>query len=218
MGYAFILNALAIEFDTWWNHSDLTAAPQVADPNDNHIGIHTHIVSDDTGLEANAIVSVTPAINMSDGNVHTARIVYNPPTMKIFLDNMNTPVLTASVDLGALLALDAGRAYIGLTAGTAAAYENHDILSWSFEESLFFGDVEALVNSGALNSGQGQSLTAKLEAALASLQAGNRNAVCGQLQAYINQVKAFVKAGILTSQEGQQLSDHASQVRKANGC
>jgi hypothetical protein len=215
MGYSFIPNALAIEFDTWWNHSGLTGASEVSDPNDNHIGVHRYVLNADTARELNALARVTPIIDMSDANVHSVRIMYNPPTMQIFLDNMAAPVLMLDIDLGNMLTLDHGRAFVGFTAGTALAWENHDVLNWSFKESLFFGDVQALVSGGVLNWGQGKALTAKLEAALASLKDGKTNAASGQLQAYLNQVKAFVNAGILTPEQGKQLSDHASQVMSA---
>ncbi len=215
MGYSFIPNALAIEFDTWWNHSDPTGAPDVSDPNDNHIGVHRYVKVADTAHEINALARVTPFIDMSDANVHSVRIMYNPPTMKIFLDEVATPVLMLDIDLGNMLTLDHGRAFVGFTAATALAWENQDILNWSFEESLFFDDVRALVSGGALNSGQGRSLTAQLEAALASLKGGEASAAWGQLQAFANHVEAFVRAGILTPEQGKQLNDHASQAMSA---
>jgi hypothetical protein len=40
---------------------------------------------------------------------------------------------TDSIDLASTLSLDAGRAYVGFTAGTGAGYGNFDILSWPFQ-------------------------------------------------------------------------------------
>jgi hypothetical protein len=36
------------------------------------------------------------------------------------------------MDLGQFLSLTSGRAFVGFTAGTGGAFENHDILTWSF--------------------------------------------------------------------------------------
>jgi hypothetical protein len=52
--------------------------------------------------------------------------------MRVFLDDLTNPVLTISLDLSSLLRLDNGSAWVGFTAGTGAAWENHDIVSWQF--------------------------------------------------------------------------------------
>jgi hypothetical protein len=69
---------------------------------------------------------------MSDTNVHTAMVRYVPNSLQVFVDDMVTPVLSVAVDLGNLLSLDSGSAYIGLTGGGANAYENHFVLNWKF--------------------------------------------------------------------------------------
>lgn len=55
--------------------------------------------------------------------------------MSIFLDDLNSAVLTVSVDLEALLNLDEGTAYVGFTAGGSASFENHDLISWEFSNT-----------------------------------------------------------------------------------
>ncbi len=79
-------------------------------------------------------------------------------------------------------------------------------------------EVQALVTGGTLNQGQGNSLTVKLEAAVASLGRGNTIAACNQLHAFINEVNAMIRSGRLTSQQGQSLIDSATNVRTALGC
>ena len=66
-------------------------------------------------------------------------------------------------------------------------------------------DVAALNDSGALNKGQANALTAKLEAAIQQLAKGNNTSAANQLQAFINQVNAFVKSGILSETDAQSL-------------
>lgn len=78
--------------------------------------------------------------------------------------------------------------------------------------------VEGLVESGVLNDGQGNALISKLEAALSSLENGNTNAACNQLQAFVNQVGAFVTSGVLPPQEGEELDDAAAEIMNLLGC
>jgi hypothetical protein len=55
-----------------------------------------------------------------------------PGTLRVFLDNLVTPVLSVSVDLSTLLSLPNGNAWIGLAAGSGASFEYHDISTWSY--------------------------------------------------------------------------------------
>ena len=73
-------------------------------------------------------------------------------------------------------------------------------------------DVQALVDSGVLNQGQGNSLTAELEGAVAKLDQGNITAAINKLQAFINQVNAFLNAGILTPAQAESLTDAANSA------
>jgi streptogramin lyase len=70
--------------------------------------------------------------------------------------------------------------------------------------------VNNLVSSGALNSGNGNALIVKLNSATASLNAGNITAGVNQLNAFINQVNAFKKSGTLTSAQAQALINAAN--------
>jgi hypothetical protein len=73
----------------------------------------------------------------------------------------------------------------------------------------------ALVSAGTLSAGNGNALGAKLDAAIASLGRGNQNAATNQLNAFINQVNALVKAGRLPARDGQVLIDAANQIIRA---
>ncbi|MFQ5806006.1 MAG: hypothetical protein ACE5I3_06105 [Phycisphaerae bacterium] len=63
------------------------------------------------------------------------------------------------------------------------------------------GEVQGLVGLGALNNGQGNSLLAKLQAAIQQLDGDNATAAINQLQAFINEVSALVAAEILLPAE-----------------
>jgi MYXO-CTERM domain-containing protein len=54
--------------------------------------------------------------------------------MSVYLDNALTPVLQVSVNLGTLLALDNGQAFVGVTSGTGGPQnaEAHSLDSFAF--------------------------------------------------------------------------------------
>jgi Legume lectin domain len=135
-----IPHSLAVEFDTFKNMD-------LGDPNDNHIAVQscgTLANSSSHLAEACAKAITSPAVNLSDGAVHTVVINYDPctgecsGTLKIYLDS-NTPVLTASFNLPNIGLSEGGTAFVGFTGSTGALVENNDILSWSF--SVHEGDT-----------------------------------------------------------------------------
>jgi hypothetical protein len=122
-GQPGIANSLAVHFDTY---------PNPPDPNGNYVSVQTRgVLPNDSSLTYSlGYATLDPYLYLKDGYVHTARIQYSPGTLSVFVDDLVT--LTVSLDLGGTLDLDNGRAWVGFTAGTGEAYENHDILSWSF--------------------------------------------------------------------------------------
>jgi len=132
-----IANSIAIEIDTYqigapWN-----------DPDANHISIHTNGTGDILGSETYSLGLYSPAANMSDGALHTLRVLYQPGTLDVFLDS-TTPSLsvsysfatggtwTAGGTVGGLNLIGGNSAYVGFTAATGGAWEAHNVLSWSF--------------------------------------------------------------------------------------
>ena len=67
--------------------------------------------------------------------------------------------------------------------------------------------IEHLLDTGVLNRGQANSLLVKLNSA------GNERAQLNRLWAFINEVNAMVRAGILSAAEGQKLIDGAESLR-----
>jgi hypothetical protein len=123
LGYSGIPNSLAIEFDTYQNL-------EFSDADANHVSVHSG--GDLRELAALGRTSVIPTLD--DDQIHTARVVYLPGTLSIYLDSNSAPTLTVPVDLGSLLTLNQGQAFLGFTAATGGGYENHDILSWTYVE------------------------------------------------------------------------------------
>lgn len=130
IGYSGLPNSLAVEFDTWDNNESGQAL--IRDPDDNHVSVQTR--GTETNYEFKAFsLGLTPNLpELSDGDVHTARIDYIPGTLIVYVDDMDLPVLAVKADLETLLSLDKGKAWVGFTAATWDAFENHDILNWAF--------------------------------------------------------------------------------------
>jgi hypothetical protein len=103
-----------------------------SDPDDHHIGVHSRGLLGNSSDESASLGTYTPPSDFSDGAVHKAKIEYVPGVLRVFLDNLVTPVLNVNVDLSTLLSLPTGNAWIGLAAGSGASFEYHDISTWSF--------------------------------------------------------------------------------------
>lgn len=126
--------SVAIFFDTWQNNNE-------GDPSDNYIAVRTNGRPAQMHWPADRL-AFTPdlAVELKDHKVHTARIVFHRPVLQVFLDNAPRPVLQTTLDLS-LVADPQGNAWIGFTASTGWAFENHDILNWSFEGEKVSSDV-----------------------------------------------------------------------------
>jgi hypothetical protein len=142
MGYGGITNSVAVEFDTFRN-------ALIGDPNGNHISIHTGGTAANSNLEDHSLGIAANLPNMSDGNTHTAGILYLPGTMTVSLDGAD--VLTVPLNLSTKLNLNSGSAWLGFTAGFSGASENHDILNWSVSTAVPEPSSSVLVWAGLLS-------------------------------------------------------------------
>jgi len=130
IGYSGITQSVAVEFDTFCNGENSGCYSQgiVHDPNGNHISVH---VNGNVDEPSGSLGSSTAIPVLDDSTIHTARIVYQPGSLIIYLDDLSTAKLTINgFNLGAAMNLG-GQAYLGFTAGTGSATATHQILSWS---------------------------------------------------------------------------------------
>lgn len=75
------------------------------------------------------------------------------------------------------------------------------------------GMIDDLINSDVLNKGQGNAFTSKLDAAKKKVvEDGQDETAINGLEAFINQVGAFIQSGKLTSKEGQSLIYAANAI------
>jgi hypothetical protein len=117
--------SIAVFFDTFQNTAE-------GDPSGNYIALRTSGRPGEMKWPAERL-AFTPNLHvvLKDRQAHTARVLYQPPSLSVYLDGAAEPVLEARVDLS--IVLDAlGRAWVGFTASTGGGYENHDILNWKF--------------------------------------------------------------------------------------
>lgn len=121
LGYASILNSIAIEFDTYDNGA--------GDINNNHLSILSN------GNVNTSLAQDSAPFDLNSGNVLNAWIAYNGTTdvLQVYLSDTSTQpvdaVLSTTVDLAGALG---NQAFIGFTAGTGGLVNDQDILNWSF--------------------------------------------------------------------------------------
>lgn len=127
IGYGGIPNSLVVEFDTYKNS-------EYSDPDSNHIAVHTNGTGMNSPSSSTLLGSYSPGVSFKDGQVHTVKIDYSGTTLSVYFDNLTSPVLSVNYDLSNL-GLNGGKAYVGFTAATGGGYENHDILSWTFQSA-----------------------------------------------------------------------------------
>lgn len=131
MGYGGITNAVVLEFDIYQNE-------RLNDPNGNHISVHTSTnkggpVHDGENYSLGSITAVPEFIG-NEIEHHTARIVYTPGLMQIYINDWEEP-WEVEVTLENHINMEDGKAYVGFTASTNPEYgwASHDILTWTFE-------------------------------------------------------------------------------------
>ena len=151
-----ITNSLVLELDTWFSSGE-------GDLSGNELSLHTNGSGENNNDEQFSLGQIDPGTNLSDGQVHTVRLNYIPGTLEVYLDDLVNPRLSVPYDFGlggiwvnggftgGIGLLSEGRAYVGFTAGTGGAWENHDVLSWSWSSSggpgtaYCFGDSSSMV-------------------------------------------------------------------------
>eukprot|EP01113_Clastostelium_recurvatum_P004024 TRINITY_DN1178_c0_g1_i1.p1 TRINITY_DN1178_c0_g1~~TRINITY_DN1178_c0_g1_i1.p1 ORF type:complete len:1144 (+),score=354.68 TRINITY_DN1178_c0_g1_i1:38-3469(+) len=136
-----IAQSIAIEFDTFMN-------PELADPNNNHIGVHTNGLGQNNAHESFTIGQ--PATSMRqfwDSTPHRITITYDPSqgTIKGLLDGYSDYSLNVQsdelMDLVKLIGVNDtdGTAYIGFTAaGGTTGGEQFFIYDWTY---TFLGTI-----------------------------------------------------------------------------
>ena len=136
-----------------------------------------------------------------------------------FLLDGSTPLGTSSLDGSGKTMLSVPKLSVGshtisasysgdanFIASTSAVF-TQTVLSAQQELWLIINQVTDLVTKGILDSGNGNAMIVKLNNAISSLNRGNTIAGDNQMNAFLNQTSAFLKAGKLDSLDAQMLID-----------
>jgi Legume lectin domain/PEP-CTERM motif len=126
IGYSGIGNSVGIEFDNWWN-------PEIGDINSNHVGI------DLNGSVTSVTQLAIAEADLNNGGIWNAWVDYDSTSdlLEVRLTQSaarpSSALLSYTVDLATVLG--STDAYVGFTSGTGAAFANHDVLSWTLNDS-----------------------------------------------------------------------------------
>ncbi len=129
LGFSGIPNAFGVEFDTYQNGD-------YGDPNGNHIGIDLSPggLGSVTSVATVTVDSINSSWSLEDGAIYHTWVEYNGSTQNITIRlnrNNNTRPINAVLNYTTNLSnVFAQQAYVGFTAATGGAYENHDINSF----------------------------------------------------------------------------------------
>lgn len=137
-GSTGIRNSLALELDTYQDGF-------LGDTSANELTLHTRGAQGNNENEQFSIARNTPATNLSNGQVHSLRLLYVPGTIQVFVDGSATPAITRAFDFttGGLYANNqvcpptnlvngTGRLGFCATTGAGTLTELVEILSWTW--------------------------------------------------------------------------------------
>ncbi|NQU24234.1 MAG: protein kinase [Candidatus Nealsonbacteria bacterium] len=122
---AGIRNSLAVEFDP-------DTHGKVPYQFGQHISVQTNGTGPNLVRPAASLGSVNSGFELYDGKPHVVKIRYVPGSLSVFLDELDDPIMTVSVELESVLNLDGGRALVGFTGETFDFGKPRDILSWEY--------------------------------------------------------------------------------------
>jgi probable HAF family extracellular repeat protein len=173
--------------------------------------------------EGYTLVGDTHLLNRPALNIHgavTANDTQHPDGHRayVFLDGETAYLPTPGT--GAVYAFDINDqnqivgSYVDAEGNTQAAMWQAEVVDPTPEESLdaLIEDLLQLVDDGTLNSGQGNSLVAKIEASKKKLDKGKLCASSGPLNAFVHEVLAMVSAGKLTQAEADALISQVDAI------
>lgn len=127
---AFLASCIAIEFDTR-QEADCRAG-DIDDPDSAHVSVHMREQLPLTANEASSIGLGTGIAALSGNAPVVCRVRYVPGTLLVYVNDLVTPVVTASVDLS-LIGNTNGAAFFGFTSANGDdGAQASDVLSWTF--------------------------------------------------------------------------------------
>jgi hypothetical protein len=98
---------------------------------------------------------------------------------------------------------------------TASATASINVLTPVQEINQMITYIQKLVTSGTLSSGVSRPLIAQLNAAVSSLNSGQKNKANNQLNLFITEIDIHIDSGILPQTNGQLLINSANEIINA---
>lgn len=128
-GYGGINNSVGVKFDTFMNGPGWGG---LGDPSSNFVGIYTN-----GSVNSNGVPTQTVANNFDDGNLWTAWVDYDGTTLKVYADEGTTtkpinPLVTEALNIPTILGQST--AYVGFGGSTGSAWENTDLVNWTYSD------------------------------------------------------------------------------------
>ncbi len=149
VGYQGIGHSVGIKYDTWQD-GDINGFYNDNDPNGNFVAVYTdgstHLhdpIYTAYNGPGDATTYYTPGTLLKNGDIWYSWIDYNGVTNQLDVrlsDGVDVrplnPQLSVNVNLNDSTILgSAPNVYAGFTSGTGGAWDNHDILSWGFNDT-----------------------------------------------------------------------------------
>lgn len=154
-------------------------------------------ITNGTALSSTQLNAVFKGV---DGNTLVGIPTYTPAAGTYLNAGMNQPLSASFVP-------NDGTNY---TTAKMTVYIN--VLTLSQATQQITTDVHNLVTSGVINGGQGNSLTVKLNNAIAKLNSGKTKQATSELNAFINEVNSDISTGVLSPAQGQLLISEANVI------
>jgi hypothetical protein len=168
-------------------------------------GTNTYAVTE--ALVLGSPTSGLPTIGLSlSGLPSGATASFSPPSGTAAGFTSTLTITTANAPAGTYALTLTGTDARPLIGGTRTNSLSLTILTPAQAIPNVITTVEGLQTAGVLNGGQANSLIVKLNHAIDSLNTKpNQPTACNQLQAFVNEVNAYVSAGILTPAQADTL-------------
>ena len=168
-------------------------------------GSNTYAVTE--ALVAGSASSGLPTIGLSlSGLPSGATASFNPPNGSAGGFSSTLTITTAGAPPGTYPLTLTGTDARSLIGGTRTASLSLTILTPAQAIPDVIGTIEDLQGAGVLNGGQANSLIVKLNHAIDSLNSKpGQPTACNQLQAFVNEVNAYVSGGKLTQAQADSL-------------
>ncbi|HLF62558.1 MAG TPA: L-type lectin-domain containing protein [Saprospiraceae bacterium] len=71
---------------------------------------------------------------ITDGQAHFTKIIYNGGKLEVFLDSYIFPILSVKINVAEKILSQDGYAWVGFSSATSDGYANHDLLQWSLKQ------------------------------------------------------------------------------------